>query len=74
VTHILIDQAVEDRLPPDGANVSQVSDRPRDRGFDGGRSLTAGLMRTVIVILPGVFGEDLGQMPGHQSNPAEDHL
>jgi hypothetical protein len=34
----------EDRLPPSGGEVSQVGDRPRDRGFDGGRSLTAGLM------------------------------
>lgn len=59
---VLVDQAVEDRLPPDGADVGQIGDRPRDRGRGLGRSLTAGLMRTMNVIVRGVFGEDLGQL------------
>jgi hypothetical protein len=53
---------IENRSPLDGAKVSQVGDRLRDRGSDGGRSLLTGLMRTVIVIVLGAFGEDLGQM------------
>jgi len=57
---VLVDQAVEDRSSLDGVEVSQVGDRPRDRGFDDGRSLTAGLVRAMLVVVPGVFGEDLG--------------
>jgi hypothetical protein len=71
---VLVDQAVEDRLPPDGAEVSQVGDRPRDRGFDGGRSLTAGLMRTMIVIVRGVFGDGFGQVPLVEDQHPIEHL
>jgi hypothetical protein len=59
---VRVDQAVEDRLPPDGAEVSKIGNRPRGRGFDIRRSLASGLMRTVIVIMLNVFGEDLGQI------------
>jgi hypothetical protein len=48
---VLVDQAVEDRLPPNGAETSEVGDRSRGRGFDGGWPLIAGLMRAVIVIV-----------------------
>ena len=60
---VRVDQAVEDRSSLDGAEVIQVGDRPRDRGFDDGRSLTSGLMRAMLVVVVGVFGEDLGQVP-----------
>ena len=71
---VLADQAIEDRLPPDGADVSEVGDRRRDRGFDSGRSLTAGLMWTIIVIVLGVFGKDLGQMPLVEDQHPVEHL
>jgi hypothetical protein len=40
-------------LPSDGAEVSKADDRPRDRSFDGRRSLLSGLMRTMIIIVLG---------------------
>ena len=61
-------------MSPDGTDVSQVGDRPDGRGLDGGRSLTAGLMWTVIVIVLGIFGEDLGQMPLAEDKRTVEHL
>jgi hypothetical protein len=60
---VLVDQAVEDRSSLNGAEIGQVSDWPRDSSFNDGRSLTAGLVREMLVMVLGVFGEDLGQMP-----------
>jgi hypothetical protein len=55
----LVDQAAQDRFSPDGAEVSQVGDRLHGSGLDCGRSLTAGLMRTMIVTVHVVFAEGL---------------
>jgi hypothetical protein len=49
---VVVDQAVEDRLSLDGAEVSRVG----DRGFDDWRSLTMARVWAMLVIVLGVFG------------------
>lgn len=44
---VLADQAAEDWLPLDGAEVSKIGNRSRDRGFDIRRSLASRLMWTM---------------------------
>jgi hypothetical protein len=59
---ILIDQAAEDGLAPDRADIGEVGDWPRGHCFDRRRSLISGLMRAMIIVVPGVLSEDLQQM------------
>jgi hypothetical protein len=59
---VLIDQAAKDGLSPDRTDISQVRDRLRDHRLDRRRSLPPGLVRAVIIVVPGVLSEDLRQM------------
>jgi hypothetical protein len=81
---ILVDQAAEDRLPLDRADVSKIGDRPRDRGFDIRRGEVPD--RREESLRPGRACEahgrhrrqDRGQQPAHlpqrpATPPAEDH-